>query len=142
MEWCVPEAFYCGNVGDVGAEESHGGRHGGDEHGEDGVLEGVGHQALQTLQLPAGLLALLLLPNPGQDEGVISPNSQGNDDCEDVHEGEEWKSEDKGIGEVGQAEGETNGGDGGDGDCQAGGEAPDWQEDKKDSKEQVRGVLH
>ena len=107
VEWCVvcsvPEAFYCSDVGDVGAEESHGGRHRGDEHGKDGVLEGVGHQALQALQLAAGLLALLLLPNPGEDEGVIRPHSQGNDDCEDVHEGEEGEAEYEGVGEVSQA---------------------------------------
>ena len=103
------------------------------------MLEGVGHQALH---LAARVAGSLLLPNPGQDEGVVRPDPQGDDDCQDVHEGEEWKSEDESVGEVGQAEGEADGGDGGDGDRQAGGEAPDWQEDKKDSKEQVRGVLH
>ena len=82
----VPEAFYCGNIGDVGAEESHGGRHRRDKHGEKCVLEGVGHQ---SLQLGAGVGGRLLLPNPGEDEGVIRPDPQGNDDCKDVHEGEE-----------------------------------------------------
>ena len=56
------------------------------------MAEGVGHQALQPLQplqLPAGLPALLLLPNPGEDEGVVRPDPQGDDDCQDVHEGEE-----------------------------------------------------
>ena len=103
------------------------------------MLEGVGHQ---SLELGAGFGGRLLLPNPGQDEGVVRPDPQGDDDCQDVHEGEEWKSEDEGVGEVGQAEREANGGDGGDGDGQTGGEAPDWEENKKDSIEQVGGVLH
>ena len=134
----LPEAFDCGNIGDVWTEESHGGGDGSDEHGEERVVEGVGHQGLQLGGGGAGLL----LPHPGQDERIVGPNPEGDDHCQDVHEGEEWESEDEGVGEVCEAKRERNGSDGGDGDGEAGGEAPDREEDQEQSKEEVRGVLY
>ena len=50
------------------------------------MVEGVGHEGLQ---LGGGDGAGLLLPHPGQDEGVVSTDTKGNDHCQDVHEGEE-----------------------------------------------------
>ena len=47
---------------------------------------------------------------PRKNEGVISPNPQGNHNSQDVHEWEEAKTEDEGVGEVGQAQGVSNGG--------------------------------
>ena len=103
------------------------------------MVEGVGHEGLQ---LGGGDGAGLLLPHPGQDEGVVSTDTKGNDHCQDVHEGEEWESEDEGVGEVGEAKGEPDGGDGSDGDSETGGEAPDGEEDQEESEEQVGSVLH
>ena len=139
-----PEALDGSDVGYSRAEEGRGGGETGDQHAEDGVLQRAAHQALQ-LALPGRLLQLLSLllgPHPGQDERIIGPNPEGDDHCQDVHEGEEWESEDEGVGEVCEAKRERNGSDGGDGDGEAGGEAPDREEDQEQSKEEVRGVLY
>ena len=49
-------------------------------------MEGVGHQGLQ---LGGADGVGLLLPHSGEDEGVVSTDTEGNDHCQDVHEGEE-----------------------------------------------------
>ena len=102
------------------------------------MVEGVGHQALQ---LGGADGAALVLPHSGEDEGVVSTHTEGNDHCQDVHEGEEWESEDEGVGEVGESKREPDRGDGSDGDSETSGEAPDGEEDQEESEEEVGGVL-
>ena len=50
------------------------------------MLKSVGHQGLE---LHAGGVGGVLLPHPGQDEGVVRPYTQGDDHGQDVHKGEE-----------------------------------------------------
>ena len=74
----LPEAFDGSDVGYVGAEEGSGGGEGGDQHGDEGVLQGGGHQELQLGgrgTVTGGseqVISPFLVPNPRQYEGIIS----------------------------------------------------------------------
>ena len=102
-------------------------------------MEGVGHQALQ---LGGAHGAALLLPHSGEDEGVVSTHTEGNDHCQDVHEGEEGESEDDGVSEIRQTQGVRYGSETRNSDGEAGCEAPDGEEDDHESKQEVTCIFN
>ena len=82
------------------------------------------------------------LNKPAENESIISTNSQSNDNCKDVHEGEEGESEDNGVGEVGEAQGVRDGSETCDCDGEAGCEAPHREEDDQESKQEITCILY